>query len=136
MDFSGGIDVSRGVAEMLGRQMAENFQRPFFSRSVAGFWRRWHISLCHWLRNYLFYPIAVSKAFLRFGKWIGKHAKKPDSALPADSLWGGFTFIEHAGRVVPGCVASLITFFVVGMWHGANWKYAVYGLWNYLTLFI
>lgn len=136
MDFSGGIDISRGVARMLGINMAENFRRPFFSRTVAGFWRRWHISLCHWLRTYLFYPIAVSKAFLRFGKWIGSHAKKKEEKLPADSLWGGFTFIEHMGRVLPGCIATLLTFFIVGMWHGANWKYAGYGLWNGIIILI
>ncbi|MCQ2530416.1 MAG: MBOAT family protein [Lachnospiraceae bacterium] len=134
MDFSGGIDISRGVAQMLGINMAYNFKRPFFARTVADFWRRWHISLCHWLRTYLFYPIAVSKAFLRFGKWIGSHAKKKD--LPADSVWGGFTFIEHAGRVVPGCIATLLTFLIVGMWHGANWKYAGYGLWNGIIILV
>ncbi|MCQ2512680.1 MAG: MBOAT family protein [Lachnospiraceae bacterium] len=136
MDFSGGIDISRGVAQMLGINMAENFKRPFFSRTVAGFWRRWHISLCHWLRTYLFYPIAVSKSFLHLGKWIGKHAKKTEEDLPADSLWGGFTFMEHAGRVIPGCIATLIIFLIIGMWHGANWRYAGYGLWNGIIIFI
>ena len=135
MDFSGGIDIIRGVAQMLGINMAENFKRPFFAISVADFWRRWHISLGNWLKNYLFYPIAISKLFLRFGRWIG-HFSKNNSDLPEDSLWGGHTFIEHLGRVLPGCIATLITFFVVGMWHGANWRYAGFGIWNGIVIFL
>jgi len=130
MDFSGGIDIVRGVSRMFGIEMAINFKRPFFSKSVAEFWQRWHISLCHWLKTYLFYPIAVSRAFLRFGRWISARERHPDVELPEDSIWGGYTFLQHLGRVLPGCIATLITFFIIGMWHGANWKYAGYGLWN------
>lgn len=133
-DFSGGIDIARGVAEMFGITMAKNFERPYFSKSVSEFWRRWHISLGHWLRTYLFYPIAVSKAFIRFGKWISRFNKKEDYDLPDDSIWGGFPFFQHLGRVFPGCIATIITFFVIGMWHGANWRYAGFGLWNGIVI--
>ena len=136
MDFSGGIDLVRGVAQLFGITMAENFRRPFFSKSVAEFWRRWHISLCNWLKTYLFYPMAVSKAFLRLGSRIGRHGKKPEKELPEDSLWGGYTFFQHLGRVLPGCIGTLIVFFIIGMWHGANWKYAGYGIWNGLIILI
>lgn len=129
-DFSGGIDIIRGVAQMFGIEMAKNFERPFFSKSVSEFWRRWHISLGRWLKTYLFYPIAVSRAFLRFGTWIASKSKSSSDDIPEDSLWGGFTFLQHLGRVLPGCIATLITFFVIGMWHGANWRYAGFGLWN------
>lgn len=121
-DFSGGINISRGVAQMFGIQLAENFRRPFFSKSVSEFWRRWHISLGHWLRTYLFYPLAVSKPFLRLGKWFYK--RFPGSLG------------THLSRVFPGCVATLITFFVVGIWHGPAWKYAGFGLWNGAVIFI
>ena len=57
-DFSGGIDISRGVAQIFGIDMIDNFKRPYFSRSINEYWRRWHISLGAWLKNYLFYPIA------------------------------------------------------------------------------
>lgn len=121
-DFSGGINISRGVAQMFGIQMAENFRRPFFSKSVSEFWRRWHMSLGHWLRTYLFYPLAVSKPFLRLGKWFSKRFPGPLGV--------------HLSRVFPGCVATLITFFVVGIWHGASWKYAGFGLWNGGVIFV
>ena len=129
MDFSGGIDIVRGVAQMMGVEMALNFKRPFFSRSLAGFWQRWHISLCSWLKNYLFYPMAVSRAFLRFGNRICS-LERSERELPEDSLWGGYTFLQHLGRVLPGCLATLITFFIIGIWHGASWKDAGYGIWN------
>jgi D-alanyl-lipoteichoic acid acyltransferase DltB (MBOAT superfamily) len=58
-DFSGGIDIMRGAAQTLGIEMVENFRRPYFSRSTAEFWRRWHISLGTWMRDYLFYPISA-----------------------------------------------------------------------------
>ncbi|MBQ9030181.1 MAG: MBOAT family protein [Parasporobacterium sp.] len=133
-DFSGGIDVVRGVGGMLGIEMAVNFKRPFFSKGLAEFWQRWHISLCAWLRTYLLYPIAVSKPFLRFGNRIIEKSRS-EQELPEDSLWGGFTFIQHLGRVLPGAIATLITFLIIGIWHGASWQYAGYGVWNGVILF-
>jgi len=135
MDFSGGIDIARGVARMLGIDMIENFRRPFFAKSVSEFWRRWHISLGNWLRTYLFYPIAVSKAFLHLGSRISRLSRS-EKDLPDDSVWGGYPFFVHVGRVIPGCIATIITFFIIGMWHGADWKYGVYGLWNGIIIFI
>ena len=134
MDFSGGIDIARGVAEMLGIKMAENFRRPYFSTSISDFWRRWHITLGRWMRTYIFYPIAVSKAFLALSRAISELKIDKEKEYPSDSLWGGRSFAEHLGKVLPGCIATLITFLVVGMWHGANWKYAGYGLYNGLVI--
>ena len=67
-DFSGGIDISRGVAQIFGVDMIDNFKRPYFSRSINEYWRRWHISLGAWLKNYLFYPVAMSNAFITASK--------------------------------------------------------------------
>ena len=72
-DFSGGIDISRGVAQMFGITMGENFRRPYFSRTLTEYWHRWHISLGDWLRNYLFYPLSISKAFLNWGRHAKQH---------------------------------------------------------------
>ena len=60
-DFSGCVDICRGVARMLGIEIAENFRRPLFSASIAEFWRRWHISLGAWLRDYLYFPLGGSR---------------------------------------------------------------------------
>jgi len=111
-DFSGGIDIIRGAAQMLGIEMTENFRRPYFSRSTAEFWRRWHISLGAWMRDYLFYPISRTKAALRLGRAC---RKRP----------GG-----HLGDVLVPAAATFIVFIVMGIWHGAGLNWLVYGIWN------
>lgn len=61
-DFSGYSDIAKGSARVLGYELMDNFNRPYAARSVADFWRRWHISLSTWLRDYLYYPLAFSGA--------------------------------------------------------------------------
>lgn len=112
MDFSGGIDIVIGTAQMFGITMDENFRQPFFSKSIGEFWRRWHITLGTWMKDYIFYPLSLSKGMNQFGKWSKKHF--------------GTTF----GRTLPICFANLLIFFIVGVWHGAAWKYIAYGMYN------
>lgn len=108
-DFSGGMDVIRGAAKMLGVDVAENFRRPFFSTNVAEYWRRWHISLGTWFRSYLFYPLTTS----RFGLALSKLGQR---------LFG-----KKVGRMLPGVVATFVIFFLIGVWHTANWNAVIYG---------
>lgn len=116
-DFSGGIDISRGFAEILGIRMAENFRRPYFAISINDYWRRWHITLGAWMKTYIFYSVATSGRFLKWGKALRQK-------------YGANAAGAHIAKVFPSCVASVITFLVVGIWHGANWKYVAFGLWN------
>ena len=117
-DFSGGIDISRGVAQMFGITMGENFRRPYFSRTLTEYWHRWHISLGDWLRNYLFYPLSISKAFLNWGRHAKQHLG------------------NHIGKVLPTAVASLITFLIIGLWHGASWNFILWGSVIFLLMLI
>ena len=116
-DFSGGIDISRGFAEILGIEMAENFCRPYFAVSINDYWRRWHITLGAWMKNYVFYSLAMSKRFFKMGKNLKQ--KYGDHAIGA-----------HIAKVLPAGIASFITFLLVGIWHGANMKYVAFGVWN------
>ena len=117
-DFSGGIDISRGVAQILGIDLAENFRRPYFAQTIQSYWHRWHITLGAWMRTYVFYPIAMSRLFLNAGKAMKR------------SRFGATKAGSYLSKVLPTSLASLIVFFLVGAWHGANWKYIAFGLWN------
>ncbi len=84
-DFSGGIDIVLGVSRMLGIGLSENFNAPYFSQTVQEFWRRWHITLGSWLREYVYFPLGGSRkgkarkllncvvTFLVSGLWHGVH---------------------------------------------------------------
>ncbi|MBD0304348.1 MAG: MBOAT family protein [Tolypothrix sp. T3-bin4] len=61
LDFSGYVDIARGSAILLGFNLPENFDFPYFSTSIAEFWRRWHITLGDWIRNYLYFPLGGSR---------------------------------------------------------------------------
>ena len=60
-DFSGYTDIARGSAKLLGVDLMENFAQPYFSRSITEFWRRWHVSLSDWLRDYLYIPLGGNR---------------------------------------------------------------------------
>ena len=66
-DFSGYTDMALGLAQMMGLKFLENFNFPYISRSITEFWRRWHISLSSWFRDYVFYPLERKRL-----KWIGQ----------------------------------------------------------------
>ncbi len=106
-DFSGAIDLAAGASEILGIRISENFNTPFFSRSLSEFWRRWHITLGSWMRDYVFYPVLKSDLFVRIGEWSkGRLGKK-------------------RGKKVPTYLGMVILWFTVGLWHGGSWKYIV-----------
>ena len=117
-DFSGGIDISRGVSQILGIELAQNFRRPYFATTINDYWRRWHITLGAWMKEYVFYPLALSKGFTGITKWIKK------------TKFGTTKAGMHIAKVLPTSFASLVVFFLVGVWHGANWKYVAFGIWN------
>mgnify|MGYP000361643455 CR=1 FL=1 len=111
-DFSGGIDITIGIAQMFGITMDENFRQPYFSRSISEFWRRWHITLGTWMKDYIFYPSSLSRCMNKFGKWCKKHLE------------------IMLVKLLPVSLANLLVFFIVGIWHGAAWKYIMYGMYN------
>ena len=117
-DFSGGIDIVMGVSELFGISMMRNFRQPYFATSLGDFWRRWHISLGAWMRDYIFYPFALLKPMQNFGKWCGKH------------------FGTHCKRVLPAGIANILVFFIVGVWHGAEMHYVAWGLYNGIIIAI
>lgn len=96
-DFSGYSDIAIGTAKLFGIKLMRNFNNPYFSRDIAEFWRRWHISLTSWFRDYVYIPIGGNR--------------------------------QGISRTI---VNTLIVFLICGLWHGANWTYLVWGLYNVL----
>lgn len=115
-DFSGGIDMVLGIAELFGLKMQENFRQPYFSTSLANFWQRWHISLGTWMRDYVFYPFAFIKPMQNLSKWSASHLGK------------------HFARVLPAALANILVFMLVGLWHGPELHFFVWGLYNGLVI--
>lgn len=117
MDFSGCIDITIGTAEMFGIVLPENFRQPFFSRTAAEFWHRWHITLGTWFKDYIFYPISLTK----FVKKLGKNTRK--------------VFGKHMGQIIPTSIALFGVWISSGLWHGTGWNYIFYGMY-YFTLIL
>ena len=117
-DFTGGIDITIGLSEMLGIRLAENFDRPFSSRSTKEYWRRWHITMGTWFTDYVFYPLSVTRSMQRFSKWS---REKLGTAV---------------GKRLPVYFATVATWFLTGLWHGAGWNFIVWGLLNCLVILV
>ena len=123
-DFSGGIDISRGICRVLGIDLQVNFRQPYFSRSISEYWRRWHITLGEWMKNYIFYPVSTSGLSIRVSKSI-------DSSALGKTAAG-----KHLAKVLMPSIAAFIVFLCVGIWHGANSKYIAFGVWNGLIIML
>lgn len=117
-DFTGGIDITIAVAKMFGITLEENFNKPYLSRSIAEYWRRWHMTMGGWFRDYLFYPLSVSKTMLK----ISSNSRKKLG--------------NNLGKRVPFYLSTLTIWFATGIWHGATWNYIVWGLSNGIVILI
>ena len=116
-DFSGFADMAIGISQMFGITLPENFRQPYFSRSIAEYWRRWHITLGAWLKDYIYYPLSVSrmaKFFIKKG--ADRNARKRRTKLIS-------------------CIALMILWIIMGVWHGSGWKFFLMGVY-YGVIFI
>ena len=116
-DFTGGIDVTIGLSQALGITLPENFIRPYFSKNIAEYWRRWHITLGEWMKDYIFYPISISKPMLKLSK--AARAK-----------------LGSVGKRLPVYVASVATWFVTGIWHGLTPNFVLWGMLNCFVIVV
>lgn len=105
-DFSGYSNIAIGTAKLFGFNIMRNFAYPYFSRDITEFWKRWHISLTSWFRDYLFLPLSFS---------ISWKIKRDRVLLIKADL---FIYI----------VASIATWFLTGLWHGANYTFIIWGM--------
>ena len=109
-DFSGCMDIALGASECFGIKLDENFNHPFFSESAAEFWRRWHITLGTWFKDYVYMPIVINPKLIFF---TGKARKK-----------FGKKVAKNLMTIVPLAVVWLLT----GLWHGTGLDYICWGI--------
>jgi len=115
-DFSGCIDIITGVSEMLGIKLRKNFNHPYFSKTMPEFWRRWHISLQEWFKDYIYYPVSASS----FTKKVKKNLKSKEK--------------KRLEELFTSCFPILVVWLITGIWHGASWNFVVWGLFHAAVL--
>lgn len=116
-DFSGCMDMALGASEVLGIHMEENFDHPFASESAAEFWRRWHITLGVWFKDYIYMPLVISPRLLKLVGRVQKSAGK------------------RAGRSVMTVLPLAAVWLLTGLWHGTGWNYILWGVyWGVLII--
>lgn len=106
-DFSGCMDIVLGISQLFGLVLPENFKTPFFSVSISEYWRRWHITLGTWMKDYVFYPILRSRLFQKLGK--------KNKAV----------FGKKRGKQITTFMGMFVLWFSVGIWHGGEWNFVI-----------
>lgn len=117
-DFSGCMDIARGVSQIFGIELDLNFNHPFSSKSVTEFWRRWHMSLGSWFKDYVYFPISTSS-------FVKNITKKARNKLP-DRLTRGIV------TIIPVSVTWVLT----GLWHGTGKTYLAWGVYYAGMIFV
>ena len=107
-----------GSAEIFGIKLPENFRQTFFAENASDFWRRWHIALGTFLRDYVFYPISLAKPIHHLSKFFTKH------------------FGKGAGKFIGPFIALFAVWFLNGLWHGPYWSYIFYGLYYFCFMIL
>lgn len=116
MEFSGTMDVVIGTAEIFGIRLPENFRQPFFSKTISEFWKRWHITLGTWFKDYIFYPVSMSQ----FSKRLTVKSRKKIG--------------RYYGPLLTGAIALLAVWLCNGFWHGVGWNYIFFGLYHFALI--
>jgi alginate O-acetyltransferase complex protein AlgI len=136
-DFAGYSSIAIGSARVLGFDFPENFRWPYLATSVREFWKRWHISLSSWIRDYLYLPLQGVPFRGSRAAAAEPAAGQPGRAAPASVATGGLE-ARGEGNVSPlrRDAALFATWFIMGLWHGANWTFALWGIWHALFIWL
>lgn len=117
-DFSGCMDIVIGAAQVMGVTMEENFREPFFSKNAAEFWRRWHMTLGAWFKDYICMPIAINPHIMKLGKKIR-------------TKWG-----NRASQNFTTLIPLAVTWVLTGIWHGTGVGYLLWGIYWGTVIFL
>ena len=147
-DFSGYTDIATGVAMLMGFYLPKNFNSPYKAENTQQFWRRWHMTLSRWLRDYLYIPlggnrnassgtfiiiaaVAVFGSFLSGSWWVAV-------AVLALSAGIGIWAWRRPGdrKLITTNINSMNTMLLGGLWHGASWNFMIWGGLNGIGMII
>lgn len=117
-EFSGCMDIVMGSSKLFGVKVPQNFRQPFFSKSIQEFWQRWHITLGAWIKEYIFYPVSLSKISNKVCTFARNHMK------------------TYFAKFIAVSFPLLFVWLFNGIWHGASIKYVAYGMYYYLLMMI
>ncbi len=106
-NFSGSMDIVLGMSQTFGLKMPENFQTPFFAENISEYWRKWHISLGVWMKEYVFYPLLRTGTFTKLGKRLRER------------------FGKKRGKQLTTFLGMFVLWLTVGIWHGGDWKFVI-----------
>ncbi len=116
LEFSGTIDIVIGSAQLFGIRLPENFRQPFLAKSAAEFWRRWHITLGAWFRNYIFFPVTTSEPVKKWNRYGRRHYGK------------------YITMVVTSFLALCPVWILNGIWHGSEQTALLFGIYYLVIL--
>lgn len=116
-DFSGCMDIITGISEIIGIKLDKNFDHPFLAQSIGEFWRRWHITLFNWLKDYIYMPLLTSSV-------MGKVRKVLKNKCNAKTI-----------RSIMSIIPTACVFIIIGIWHDVGLPYIFQGLY-WTVLFV
>lgn len=116
-DFAGYSSIAIGSALLLGYQLTENFDFPYASKNPREFWKRWHISLSSWIRDYLYLPLM-------------------NVTVRASSSQQGIEIQDAKKASSQKWLALVASWSIMGLWHGANWTFLLWGLWHAVVILL
>ncbi len=145
-DFSGYTDIAIGVAMLMGFQLPKNFNSPYKAANVGEFWKRWHMSLSNWLKDYLYIPMGGNRSGSVFS-WIMLGFIGAAVVLLTGWLWLPVVYLSVValmtvlvrlfpafGRHITTNLNLMLTMLIGGLWHGASWMFVIWGGLNGLAL--
>lgn len=118
MDFSGVMDIAIGIGQVFNVKLPENFKQPFFSKSISDFWTRWHITLGAWMRDYIYYPVSMSKISKKMTTTLRKKVG------------------NYYGPLITSTFALFLVWLANGFWHGSAWSFIFYGMYHFTLIML
>lgn len=117
-DFYSSMEIAIGSAQAFGINLGENFLRPYFATNMPDFWRRWHVTLGTWFKEYVFYPISISKRVMKL-------------SVDTRKKYGA-----NAARILASIPPIMGVWILTGLWHGSSWKFVAWGLFHGMLILL